>query len=576
VPAFRSAVDALVPNEAIAFQTATVTKAKVDRAVKPAVGALTIFAIVMALTGLFVIGQALARQGFLDSIDFPALKSLGFSRRQLFGTAMLRAFVVAVVGAVLAFGFAAALSPLAPIGAARTAEPHPGFHINWFVLGLGVVALVGIVLALAALPCWRYARSRGASGGEEPARPSHAAVTLARAGAPTPVTAGVRMALEPGRGRTAVPVWSTVIGAVLAIATVVGAVVFAASLNHLVSTPRLYGWNWDIRIDAGADTPQQDATATQALEQLLRTSPSVGHFSSTTQSDITLHGRSVPAIGVEPRGGAVKPSLVSGRIPRKDHEIALGARTLDQLGVDVGNTVHARLESGGTEPLRVVGRVVLPGFGTYSGSDKTSLGEGAVVTEAALARLGPDFHRHPFLVDFHDGANTKPVLDQAGAIIAQANSAPSGLEISSVQRPSDIIAYSNVRSTPVVLAAVLALLALATIAHALIAATRRCRRDLALLKTLGFTRRQVSAAVAWQATTIGALALIVGIPAGVVLGRWSWQVLSDSIGTVAEPVVPVIALLIAVPVVLGLVNAIAFVPGRIAARLRPAMVLRSE
>jgi putative ABC transport system permease protein len=226
--------------------------------------------------------------------------------------------------------------------------------------------------------------------------------------------------------------------------------------------------------------------------------------------------------------------------------------------------------------MRVVGRVVLPGFGTYSGSDKTSLGEGAVVTERALARLGPDFNRHPFLVDFRAGAERGPVLARARRVIAAANSAPSGLEITSVQRPSDIIAYDHVKTTPVVLAGALAVLALATVGHALLTATRRRRRDLAMLKTLGFTRRQVSETVAWQATTIGALALVVGIPVGVVLGRWAWRVLSDSLGTVAEPVVPLAALVIAIPLVLVLVNLVALLPGRIAARLRPATALRSE
>jgi putative ABC transport system permease protein len=226
--------------------------------------------------------------------------------------------------------------------------------------------------------------------------------------------------------------------------------------------------------------------------------------------------------------------------------------------------------------MRVVGRVVLPGFGTYSGSDKTSLGEGAVVTERALARLGPDFNRHPFLVDFRAGAERGPVLARARRVIAAANSAPSGLEITSVQRPSDIIAYDHVKTTPVVLAGALAVLALATVGHALLTATRRRRRDLAMLKTLGFTRRQVSETVAWQATTIGALALVVGIPLGVVLGRWAWRALSDSLGTVAEPVVPLAALVVAVPLVLVLVNLVALLPGRIAARLRPATALRSE
>ena len=126
------------------------------------------------------------------------------------------------------------------------------------------------------------------------------------------------------------------------------------------------------------------------------------------------------------------------------------------------------------------------------------------------------------------------------------------------------------------LAGVLALLAVATVAHALVTAVRRRRRDLALLKTLGFTRRQVSTSVAWQATTFASVALVIGVPAGVIVGRWAWTALADNLGTVAEPIVPVLAVALAIPLVLLIANTVAFVPGRIAARLRPATVLRSE
>ena len=150
------------------------------------------------------------------------------------------------------------------------------------------------------------------------------------------------------------------------------------------------------------------------------------------------------------------------------------------------------------------------------------------------------------------------------------------MQVVGLERPSDILSYERVRTTPLILAGVLALLAIATVAHALVTAVRRRRRDLALLKTLGFTRRQVSTAVAWQATTLAAVALVIGVPLGVIVGRWSWTALADNLGTVAEPIVPVLAVVVAVPIVMLVANAVAYVPGRIAASLRPASVLRSE
>jgi len=66
---------------------------------------------------------------------------------------------------------------------------------------------------------------------------------------------GVRFALEPGQGRTSVPVRSVLVGTVLAVAVVVSALTFGASLNTLVSHPPLYGWNWDYMFDTINDVP---------------------------------------------------------------------------------------------------------------------------------------------------------------------------------------------------------------------------------------------------------------------------------------------------------------------------------
>jgi ABC-type lipoprotein release transport system permease subunit len=380
------------------------------------------------------------------------------------------------------------------------------------------------------------------------------------------------MALEPGRGRSAVPVRTTIAGCALAIGAVVAALTFASSLDHLVTTPRLYGWSWDVRVETGADTTAQTVALQRKVTDTFDRSRLAAGYSTSVISRLDVDGITVTALGVAHQRGNVGPTIVSGRAPRQRDEIALGAKTLDRIGVGVGDTVHVRRDSGGVaRAFKVVGRVVLPGLGTYPGSDKTALGEGALLQRAELRKLGPDFGPGPLLVRLAPHASR--------AQLARALSQPAdstSVQVVGLQRPSDIVSYEHVRSTPLVLAGALALLAVATVAHALVTAVRRRRRDLALLKTLGFTRGQVSKSVAWQATTLAIIALAIGVPLGVVVGRWSWTALADDLGTVAEPVVPVLALIAALPIVALIANAVAFVPGRVAARLRPATVLRSE
>jgi ABC-type antimicrobial peptide transport system permease subunit len=126
------------------------------------------------------------------------------------------------------------------------------------------------------------------------------------------------------------------------------------------------------------------------------------------------------------------------------------------------------------------------------------------------------------------------------------------------------------------LAGVLGLAAAAAVAHLLVTSVRRRRRDLAILKTLGFVRRQVSATVAWQATTVVVIALAVGLPLGIAAGRWTWTFFADQLGVVPVPVIALVSVLLAIPAVIVAGNLIAAVPGRLAARTRPAEILRSE
>lgn len=122
----------------------------------------------------------------------------------------------------------------------------------------------------------------------------------------------------------------------------------------------------------------------------------------------------------------------------------------------------------------------------------------------------------------------------------------------------------------------LALIAAGTLAHTLASSTRRRRRNLAILKTLGFTRRQLRQAVTWQATTIAGIALLIGLPAGVAGGRWAWRYLATQLGVLPEPAVPLVAIIITIPAALALANLIAAVPGQAAARTQPAAILRTE
>jgi ABC-type lipoprotein release transport system permease subunit len=141
--------------------------------------------------------------------------------------------------------------------------------------------------------------------------------------------------------------------------------------------------------------------------------------------------------------------------------------------------------------------------------------------------------------------------------------------------PPEVRNLRQVAGLPLALALLLGLLAIGTVTHTLVTSVRRRRQDLAILKVVGFVRGQVRAAVAWQATAIALAGLVVGLPLGAAAGRWAWLAFA---GQFAIRPVPVLSplILLAVPAVLLLANAAAALPGRAAARTRPAVTLRAE
>src|SRR5580700_10892076 len=195
--------------------------AATERAIRPQAVALAVFAVLAGLIGLAVIGQLLARQLLLDSVEFPILRALGMTRASLAALSLARLAAVTLAGAVIAVGVAIAASPLMPIGPARLAEPTPGVEVNLAVLGIGFAIIALLPLALLAGAAWRAARAAGGPLGVaepvQPGRRSRIGGALTRAGSVTGGV-GVAMAFEPGHGRTAVPVRTALAGSVIAVA----------------------------------------------------------------------------------------------------------------------------------------------------------------------------------------------------------------------------------------------------------------------------------------------------------------------------------------------------------------------
>lgn len=121
----------------------------------------------------------------------------------------------------------------------------------------------------------------------------------------------------------------------------------------------------------------------------------------------------------------------------------------------------------------------------------------------------------------------------------------------------------------------LAVLGLGVLAQFLLAAARGRRRDLAVLKVIGMLRWQLAAVTGWQVTVVTSAALLAGLPLGIAGGRWAWAAFASGSGLAPSAVTPP-SVLWMIPAALAAANLVALRPGLLAARLRPASVLRAE
>ena len=569
-------------------------EATVERAIRPQAVALALFALALALTALLVLGQVVSRALVSAAADNAALAALGMTRRQLLAAGLLEVAAGTVSGAALAVVVAIAASPLTPIGPARLAEPSPGVSVNGLVLALGFAGIVVLLLGRVAVTAWRQASVRPAAAaaqaplaglptGAGARRRSRLAERLAAAGVPLPAVTGVRLALDPGRGRASVPVRSALLGLAVAVAAVAGAVTFGANLLRLVDTPRLYGQSWDVAFDGqfGAVTPHQFNQYTGHVPGLATVTFGV-HGTVSVTAPGGAAAADIPAIGLAAGTGPVlSATVLDGRPPRTDREIVLGTSVLRHLSLRVGQRVTVKTPSG-PHAMLITGSAVFPYFGQGSFTP-TDAGEGAETTahvlapQAAAAEPGVGGYNFA-LMSFAPGPAGQK---QAGIALLErrwssfCDQVQQSTCLVTDQRPNTVNNYAAIDGTPAVLAAVLALLGLGVLAQFTLSSARRGRHDFAVLKVLGMTRRALRAVAFCQAATVIVAALAVGIPLGVAGGHWAWQLFAGQAGLPPDAVTP-LPVLWMIPVGLALAVAVAAPAARSLARLPAMATLRAE
>jgi FtsX-like permease family len=573
------------------FSVTSQTESKVERAVEPESIALGVFGLIAALacvvTGLLLVGREIQE----SEPDREVLRALGAAPIATLVDPLLGTTIAIVVGTALASALAVVLSPIAPLGPIHDVF-DPGVTFDWTVVGGGIAVFGGLLIAGSLLIAALSASRRSASHvGRDPARASQLAQAASGIGCPVPMTIGLRFALEAGRGRTAGMARSVLIGAVVALTTVAATLTFGNSLTTLVTHPELYGWNWTYALGSQQDVPP-------AALKWLDHSHDVAAWSGYNEPNLQVDGQSVPALTTSGTP-AVGPPLLSGSGVKRD-TVVLGSSTLAALHTHVGGTVSVGYGTPNLAPLylppiraTVSGTATFPSIaGSTTFAEHIGLGVGALVSSGVLpakflravqspdpvldgpalvfVKMRPNVSRSAAERDMQD------VVNVAGKQFAtDRNAAGDGVTFLAVQRPAEIVNYQATGDTPIVLAAALGAGATLVLLLVLAGTVRQRRMDLAVLKTMGFTRRQLVFTLTWQAATVAVVGIVIGIPLGIAVGRVLWDLFARNIGVVPAPTVPYSVAVVAVGT-LVLAVVVALLPGRKAASTPAGVVLREE
>ncbi|MDT4937085.1 MAG: putative transport system permease protein, partial [Pseudonocardiales bacterium] len=309
------------------------------------------------------------------------------------------------------------------------------------------------------------------------------------------------------------------------------------------------------------------------IDDVLLAQPQVTALDDSRTAVATVTGGKA-TVSLWEYGRSSKPTSVvvlDGRMPVGADEVLLAPQTISSLHTRVGGTVKLTGSTKQPQTLTVTGSGLIP-EGPHNG-----YADGGWISTPGYESLFNDFKFHLILITIPRGLDShQTALVLAAAVNKALPEIGGSADIEPGQVPTEVAEIHQVRTLPIVLGGFLGLLAMGAVGHALATAVRRRSHDLAVLRAVGMTPWQCRWVIVTQATVLAVIGLVFGMPIGLALGRTIWRVVADYTPIQYVPPVDAWALLLVGPAAVVIANALAAWPGRRAARLRIAAILRAE
>ncbi|MFI5677283.1 FtsX-like permease family protein [Streptomyces cellulosae] len=249
---------------------------------------------------------------------------------------------------------------------------------------------------------------------------------------------------------------------------------------------------------------------------------------------VDARGRVVPAADPASAGhgwsstGLLEDPKVEGGAPTGPGEIAVDSATAAAAGATVGDRVQVVAAGRPAAGYRVSAVVDAPGAGVLF-ADETAV---RLSGRDSAARAGTHAGARAGTVDLI-GLRTAPGAEEKVAADVRTRLKGTGLETVTGADRGDLVSPGAGASRSLLillagsLAGVILLITGFVMASALAVAIGGQRRDLALMRAVGATPRQIRRLAATQATLIGAVALVPGVGVGYLLAGQFRRLLAD-------------------------------------------------
>ena len=504
-----------------------------------------------------VIGQVLAQQR-----DLGILKALGFTPRQVMRTVLLEYVLLGLLGALVGLVCVALIAPfvLATFGAALAVPIPPQYSI-----GTGALLLAAILLAIAvcaALPAWRAGRTRIADAirpGGPASRRGRARVAgvMFKTGLPVVLALGARI-------MTARPLRTVLVSLtlLLGVMTSVFGLGLGATLDRYSHDPALNGIFSDMDVYPSLYDPK-------AVPSLLASRPEVAYYYSTAGLAGQLaDGRTLGVLFTAGDTRRITPTISSGRwFNAGADELVVSQYALQHLGLHLGEQIPLTFSLSDGQQITITYTIVgtlymtqhpQQGYAPLSSLPKSAISAQLQASTNYEVTLRPGISPQAFgqapqrVTSYRIGMNVYNLAVQGG-----------------VEQGPVIMLFLSI-----------ALMVVAGVGmlNAMVLSTRERYRELASLKAIGLTPRQVLSSVINGAVALGLLAVLIGIPLGLWLNTVVAQALSNSVGGPPNIQIginwPGLALLVPISILVAALGA--YLPARWAARVPAAEVLRYE